>query len=191
MPNGALCEPWPGSVSSELAADAGAVAIRAFGEGVVPLRLPPHPLPPLAILQSRPASSVGSSDKFPHLWEVTVRCGSDTASGPARVLLSLDRSGTRSTAGVGPPSPAAFPCRLPRHLPLPALAGDGHTGEQVGLRGRDLRPQLGGIVRVIPHVAPAASDAAGRDAARQIVERRGSARDVDLVLTDVDLRRPE
>jgi hypothetical protein len=116
MPNGALCEPWPGSVSSELAADAGAVAIRAFGEGVVPLRLPPHPLPPLAILQSRPASSVGSSDKFPHLWEVTVRCGSDTASGPARVLLSLDRSGARSAAVANHPA-AAFPCPLALLVP--------------------------------------------------------------------------
>src|SRR5215207_3441217 len=77
MPNGALCEPWPGSVSSELAADAGAVTIRVSGEGaiVAPLRLPPHPPPQLAILPLAPPPfprSVGSPERrggfplFPH-----------------------------------------------------------------------------------------------------------------------------
>ena len=42
MPNGALCEPWPGSVSSELAADAGAVAIRVSGEGGANMAPSPH-----------------------------------------------------------------------------------------------------------------------------------------------------
>jgi hypothetical protein len=43
---------------------------------------------------------------------------------------------------------------------LPALTSDGHTGEQVGLRGLHSRSELGGIVRVIPRITPAADDAA-------------------------------
>ena len=60
MPNGALCEPWPGSVSSELAADAGAVTIRVSGEGGVGTWRPPH-IPPTMNATNRVAmnSSAG------------------------------------------------------------------------------------------------------------------------------------
>jgi hypothetical protein len=53
-------------------ADAGAVAIRVFGEGVVPLRLPPHISSRLAILIARPAritpSSTGREPGAPREW---------------------------------------------------------------------------------------------------------------------------
>jgi hypothetical protein len=55
-------EPWPESVRIERA-DAGAVAIRVAGEGVVPLRLPPRHSARCARLPPRSALLVRSSER--------------------------------------------------------------------------------------------------------------------------------
>jgi hypothetical protein len=78
-------------------AGAGAEAIRASRQGVVPLRRPPHPAPRFAILSVR----------------------------PARVLPSLDRSGVRSAAVAISPFRRGVSVRHvpPRGNPRDATAG--------------------------------------------------------------------